>query len=533
MDPQNRVFGYLPTQQPISPNQYMSPYYDSRPFGEIQIPHSSSQFQYDQEYVTHGPVVHEGFVPSNNFDDFDDIEDEGAYPVLPPQLQSSFVGFNPQTDLFQIDTLGGLEDEEEDDESEDEINPTADEQFLGFIPDSNNPDIDPDYAMSDGEQASQDEMPIDESLQETLLPRRGRPLGTGKGKGRRGRPPKESHPKPRGRRKGAAPKGEGQRGGMRGRKGPRTVADPGPEFKNLQNRASDAYVEKNYQAAIDYANRAIQLNPEIFATHSLLSEIHLEMGDMQRSLEALIVGAPTKRDKNLWFHIIERIWDLEEEKYPLYNRGVKIALALSCLKEILLMDPNDYEAREQKLKIEVELGNNGKAISLCAKMLEIRPSETEVLREMARLSTKSGRHAAKYLDKVLNSFGSTIAYFTKNESPATSNFDWSLLNYYLELLERVKNYDKALTSLKMLSRWLLGRNEEKYWDSQQDDREWDVGDEPRRIGVSGFTPGDYPNETYGEGMPLEIRVKMGVYRLHMGPSHLAEALVCFGQLLHF
>src|ERR1700722_18087574 len=109
MDPQNRVFGYLPTQQPISPNQYMSPYYDPRPFEEIQIPHSGSQFQYDQEYVTHGPVVHEGFVPSNNFDDFDDIEDEGAYPVLPPQLQSSFVGFNPETDLFQIDTLGGLE----------------------------------------------------------------------------------------------------------------------------------------------------------------------------------------------------------------------------------------------------------------------------------------------------------------------------------------------------------------------------------------------------------------------------------------
>ena len=59
----------------------------------------------------------------------------------------------------------------------------------------------------------------------------------------------------------------------------------------------------------------------------------------------------------------------------------------------------------------------------------------------------------------------------------------------------------------------------------EDDREWDGYDSPRRIKTNGFIPDQWPRDSYGLGLPLELRIKLGLFRLKMGYEHKDEALV--------
>jgi general transcription factor 3C polypeptide 3 (transcription factor C subunit 4) len=108
----------------------------------------------------------------------------------------------------------------------------------------------------------------------------------------------------------------------------------------------------------------------------------------------------------------------------------------------------------------------------------------------------------------------------------TLDFGWSDANIYVELYSYLNQHEEGLTALKGLSRWLLGRKDDIMWeDFDEDDREWDFDDSPRRIKTDGYIPGQWPLESYGLGLPLELRIKMGLFRLKMGDQNQDEALV--------
>jgi general transcription factor 3C polypeptide 3 (transcription factor C subunit 4) len=69
----------------------------------------------------------------------------------------------------------------------------------------------------------------------------------------------------------------------------------------------------------------------------------------------------------------------------------------------------------------------------------------------------------------------------------------------------------------------LGRGTEEFWDEVLgDDREWDLDNERRAL-VSSFDCENFPITSYGSGLPLEFRIKLGVYRLHLGNREEAFA----------
>ena len=77
--------------------------------------------------------------------------------------------------------------------------------------------------------------------------------------------------------------------------------------------------------------------------------------------------------------------------------------------------------------------------------------------------------------------------------------------------------------LKLLSRWIMGRHEESWWDKVvDDDREWDA-DDARRMQIEEYVASHFDSQLYGEGLPLELRVKLGLYRLRLG--NFDEAMV--------
>jgi general transcription factor 3C polypeptide 3 (transcription factor C subunit 4) len=473
-------------------------------------------------FVTSGPVVHEGYIPAPG------RHEEDVYPALPPGYGDS---------IFR-----DREFESSDEESNYERELTFEEQ-MRQLEDRDDSEVDKDYSEEDAQhdEGDPDEMELDgdfEDYEEQAQRKRGKPSTRGSTAkvtrgGRRGRP--------RGRGRGGhsgsvstrgKPKGRGRPKGSR--HGPRKVADPGEEFKELQRQANERFIAQDYHTALDYAQKAIQLNPEIFDAHNISSEIYAAMGEEVKSIDALIIGAPTKRDPGLWHFIIERVNKLDVEKYPEYTEEAKTALTLRCLQQIVLLDTENYEARSHILEIEASLGHVSKCVKLGRKMLKLRKEkekeapDTEVLKIMAMMGTSSKRQTNLHLAKLLDSFDDAIEYFTKKK-PDDSDLDWEMINIYLDLLDRNGLYDYALLRLKALARWKQGRAKETWWDDQEDDREYDMEDEPRRIAVPQFKR-KAQNAKSGQTLPLEIRVKLGIFRLRKSADDFEEAMVSFLSL---
>lgn len=475
-------------------------------------PYTSSTFQdpFNRAFISNQPVVHEGYIPAPG------TRDEDLYPNLPDGYRDSlFQDYDDSSDESDFDRR------------------LAEAEELREIEEQDDSEIDADYSEEDAEQDEGDpnEMEIDENyVEERSKPkaRRGKPSARGTRGGRRGRPP--------GRGRGgfsAAPRAklrERKPGRPSGKRGPRPIADPGPEFRHLQRSANERFIARDYPKALEFGQKAVQLNPEIFDAHNIVSEIYAAMGEELKSIESLIIGAPTKRDPELWHLIIERIKKLDTTDHPNYTEEVKTAIILQCLKSIIALHVTNYEARSLKLEIEARLGHVSKCVNLGTKMLKTlrdkkEDPDTEVLKIMAMMGTSTAKQTKRHLTKIIEEFDQAIETYTgPGRDPKASDLDWELINIYLDLLDRTGEYDYALRRLKDLSRWKQGRRNETYWDEQKDDREFDIEDTPRRVEVFDFKRKS-KSAKYGETLPLEIRVKMGLFRLRKSADDYPEAMV--------
>lgn len=309
----------------------------------------------------------------------------------------------------------------------------------------------------------------------------------------------------------------GARGGKGIRRGPRRPIEPSPEFKMLHSEATSAFIDGDYERAIDLVKRAILINPEMFAAHSLLSEIFLAQGQKDKALTALFSGAHTRpKDPTVWAKVARLIMERVGE-----NRKSVLNDVIYCYSRVIDIEPRNYNIRFQRAAIYRELGYNGRAAGEYERILKERPHNARALRHLAET----------YIDlddvqKAVDHYAGSIEYFMSRSPEETLDFGWSDANIYVELYSYLNQHEEGLTALKGLSRWLLGRKDDIMWeDFNEDDREWDFDDSPRRIKTDGYIPGQWPLESYGLGLPLELRIKMGLFRLKMGDQHQDEALV--------
>ncbi|KAJ5245920.1 hypothetical protein N7468_000903 [Penicillium chermesinum] len=315
--------------------------------------------------------------------------------------------------------------------------------------------------------------------------------------------------------------------GARGRKGvkrgPRKPLEPGPEFKMLHSEATEAFIDGDYDRAKEKVTQAILKNPEIFPAHSLLAEIFLAQGQMDKAFLALFNGAHTRpKDASVW---------LKVSRYILRRAGQERERALNdviyCYTRVLDIEPKNTNVRYQRAAIYRELGLNGKAAIEYERILKDRPHNPRPLRHLAEVYIE-----LKNVQRALDIWNESMAYYRSLDPSKAKNFSWSEVNIYVELFSYVEQYEQGIEALKSLSRWLLNRGEDRFWDGfDADDREWDIEDSPRRIKTNGFIPGTWPSECYGAGLPLELRIKLGLFRLKMGHQHYNEALHHFEFLM--
>ena len=318
--------------------------------------------------------------------------------------------------------------------------------------------------------------------------------------------------RPRGRPRG---KGRVSKGTKRGLVRP---LEPDLEFKQALALANEAFIGRRLDEAQEHVLEAIRLNPEIFQAHVLLSEIYAALGDDDASIRALFNGAHTRsRDFNIWSTVRDKLLASAG------NRGVVQSSEgiLYCLGRMLILQPENLEIRNERITHNIEAGHYVKAYRDLEILLQNRPNDLVLLRKYAEVSMQTGD-----IESAINEYEKAIDFYQCNDSAPAEVLDWSDINVFVELCAANKEYDTAIDGLKSLSRWMLGRSSDLVWSDIDDDREWDLEDERRRVETPGFVPGIFETECYGEGLPLELRIKLGLYRLKLDPSYQSEALVC-------
>lgn len=278
-----------------------------------------------------------------------------------------------------------------------------------------------------------------------------------------------------------------------------------------------AFIDADYELAEQRTLQAILLNPEMYAAHSLLSEIHTARGDYDKALAALFNGAHTNyRNPQPWFTIARLILARANDDNHSASRD-----ALYCYNRVLVVDPGNVDALHQRAPLRRKLGYKRRAADDYEHLLRLDPYDVDVLRSLATLYTEMDRP-----DRAVEFYDQSILHYQSMDIQQTSTFSWSDVNIYAELLAYQQRYVEAIIKMKALSRWLLGRRNDFIWENfSEDDREWDIDDHPRRVRVQGFESGTYPSTSYGSGMPLELHVKLGVYRLKSPDRHIEEAIV--------
>lgn len=168
----------------------------------------------------------------------------------------------------------------------------------------------------------------------------------------------------------------GARGGKGIKRGPRKPLEPSAEFKMLHSDATSAFIDGDYETAIDLVKRAIHINPEMFAAHSLLSEIFLAQGQKDKALTALFSGAHTRpRDASVWFKVAQMILDRAGDDRPAALNDV-----IYCLSRVIDIEPKNYNARFQRAAVYRELGHNGRAVTEYERILKEVPHHPRALR---------------------------------------------------------------------------------------------------------------------------------------------------------
>ncbi|KAJ8119673.1 hypothetical protein O1611_g10557 [Lasiodiplodia mahajangana] len=325
-------------------------------------------------------------------------------------------------------------------------------------------------------------------------------------------------------------RGRGRRRGGRGRgtkRGPRKAAEPTGDVKYRIHMASSAYTDGRLDEALEWVEDAIRINAETYRAWTLLASILQEKGDLKGSFTARVFSCHLQpKHVDGWLHCARMGKDLRDE---LPEDAAEFMEQISiCCSAALRADINNKEARHERAAIAAERGQIRTAAKDYLYLLEhgeYGEYDLEALRlyaEMTMILSSRGKRNPYQPSSAIDWYSRAFSHFRANAIDGRPPFEWQDVDVFSRLLIHVEHTKDALYELKSLSRWLLGRPSENFWDDwQDDDREWDV-DNVRRTGFEDFQEGRYPELSYGSGFPLDMRTKLAVYRLKLGDLDEAQ-----------
>lgn len=295
-----------------------------------------------------------------------------------------------------------------------------------------------------------------------------------------------------------------------------TDSGPSQETKIALGQASDALMRRDLDEALHIVEEIIRVNGETHEAFLMLSTIHQERGQIGPAIMAMCLAAHLKpRDFHGWLTCAQFALSDDTEG----SRDQNLEIAQLCYSAAIRANPKSLKARMGKANCALEAGRSSVAAAEFVKVLKKRPHNMHALRCLAEAAFDT-RGARKYVEMAREFYEQAIVHVRAGGELQRGTFEWSDVTAYVEMCAFLEMYSDAALALRSLSRLMIGRQEEAFWDLFEDDREWDQ-DEERRREVEEYVPNKYPYGLYGPALPLDLRVKLAIYRLRLG--HTEEA----------
>jgi len=271
-------------------------------------------------------------------------------------------------------------------------------------------------------------------------------------------------------------------------------------------------MEEDYEKAIKIISEIIRINAETYEAWMMLSSAWQELGDVKKAIKAQLGGIQLRpKHPEGWLAVARRF----EEDGDF--RG-----ADHCYRYALRFVPGYPDAHLGKARINVIKRNFKGAISEFNKVLTHKPHDLEVIRGL----TETYYFVKKY-EEAKQLMKKTFLHYKEPDNYGDEMPDWNDLVSYISYYEALGDYSGAINELNSQARWLLGRESQDFFDGVPNDCEWDKDDQ-RRAEIPGFNRDEFESSVYGEGLPMNLRVQLGICRYKIG--HREEALVSLSNL---
>lgn len=314
------------------------------------------------------------------------------------------------------------------------------------------------------------------------------------------------------------------------KRGPRKAAEPTGDVKIRLGAATDAFMKGELDEALRQVNDAIRLNAEINRSWALLSSILRERGEYKQSLTAAVCAAHLQpKIFDVWLDCGRFALELVDAEPDDAEDTLRIAIMV--FSQAIKIQPDNLDTRQTRAALYLTRESYKLAVGEYNFIIEREPYDLLALRGLADASVQLFENHRRYSDRqrweARDAYQRAIDHYRAKFPMGASNeelpFTWDDAFTFTALLLHLEQYGPALYATRSLSRWLLGRGDESFWDDVEDDREWDVGEE-RRIGVPQFEKNKYPLESYGVSLPLRLRINLAICRLRLDKNADEEAM---------
>ena len=304
----------------------------------------------------------------------------------------------------------------------------------------------------------------------------------------------------------------------RGARGPRKAAKPRGDITARLSKVNQAFLAGDYSRALDLAFEVIRINAETHQAWTAVASVFREQGELDRSLSAMVYAAHLRpKDVSGWMRCASFALDIMDS-----DEGGSLHTARLCYSAALRAEPTHVQARIGKANVCHRQGHLPAAIAEYKNVLKHRPHDLDIVRKLAEASVDN-KQAELAVPSAIAAYRGYFDHEIAHTTSPHSETLWHDIGIYVELFASTGRYREGISQLKSLSRWLVGRVQEEFWDTlQDDDREWD-SDNDRRSLVPEFLAEGSRSSLYGNALPLDMRARLAIYRL--GVLDESEALV--------
>ncbi|GJF00510.1 TPR-like protein [Phanerochaete sordida] len=284
------------------------------------------------------------------------------------------------------------------------------------------------------------------------------------------------------------------------------------QVKGLLGEGNQAYMDGDFDECIRIMQEVIRIEPRAGRAWSVLAKCYEDKQEPQKAMQLRIMAAHLNQDADEW----ERL--AEQSRREGYNQQ-----ALYCYRKLHQVDPENVGALWERATLAKQLGEVRTArISLLAILKRI-PHDLTILAELRPILIELGdlELCAQLFEDAFAHYHATHPGGAVPPAAARTGPDGVAAGFGLmevlvlaDLYNILGRHEQAIATIRRGCRWLQGRASQKFWDSVEDDREWDepagpAGESARAVPQGEVQPGMYPLDVNARHRLAVARIKMG------------------------